>query len=326
MRQRGSSRSIRSLGSNGRVLSRSDFTDEEWTRLKRTPFVIAVAKAAPQDGDRAIAQTWAELRRTTRGPGGHLAALLAEELVTEDPSSTDPLAGLSREREYLWREVRSAMRLASAKVSEAEASAYREWFLFISSAAARAEYWRTLRTEPIDVGVDSFYAWSDAEAEALASAFRRAGFQPRIGIHLYVAAAVTEWVITVTVATPVVAFFQSFGSELGKDAYIHLKQWFHHVRDRGPGKGSIVVRSSRPGLSGNVVLDSDLPDEALEALTEGQPLGTSEYIGWDPDEHAWVPVIPSADAGWKFDSFVPGHGTPYRRVGSRHSETDETGT
>ena len=131
--------------------------------------------------------------------------------------------------------------------------------------------------------------------------------------------------ITVTVATPVIAFFQSFGSELGKDAYIRFKRWFHEVRDGGPGKGSIVVRDSRyAGTS--VVLDSNLPDEALQALTEERHLGTSEYIGWDPGQHAWVPVTPSSDTRSKLSSFLPGHGTPHSRVRRSRSATDEAGS
>ena len=298
------------LGSNGRVMSRSDFTDEEWTRLKRAPFVIAVVRASPQDVDRAIEAAWAEVRRTKRGRGGRLAALLVEELVAEDPSSTDPLAGLSREREHLGREATAAMRIASAKLSEAEARAYREWSFFTGAAAERARERRVLKTEPIDVGVDPAYAWSHADAEALASTFRRAGFRPRIETYRYHAAAVTDWVITVTVATPVIAFFQSFGSELGKDAYIELKRWFREVRDRGPGKGSIVVRGTRYG-GPDVLLDSDLPDEALQALTEERDLGTSEFVGWDREQHAWVPVTPASDARYKLDAFRPGQGTPH---------------
>ena len=305
--------------------SRSDFTDEEWTRLKRAPFVIAVARASPQDVDRAIAETWAEVRRTKPGHGGRLAALLAEDLVADDPSSTDPLAGLSREREYLQGEATAAMRIASAKLSDAEARAYREWSLFTGAAVARARDRRTLKTEPIDVGVDAAYAWRDADAEVLASAFRRAGFRPRIETYHYRSAGITDWVITVTVATPVIAFFHSFGSELGKDAYIQLKRWFREVRDRGPGKGSIVVRDSRHG-GGNVFLDSDLPDEAIQALTEERYLGTSEFIGWDAEQHAWVPVTPASDARWKLDAFRPGQGTPHSRVERGRSATDDTET
>ena len=290
--------------------NRSDFTDEEWTRLKRAPFVIAVVSASPQDVDRAIAETWAEVRRKEYGRGGRLAALLVEELVADAASSTDPLAGLGRERECLRGEATAAMRIASAKLSAAEATAYRDWSLFTGAAAARARDRRTLKTAPIDVGVDSVYARSRADAEVLASAFRRAGFQPRIETYHYRAAGATDWVITVTVATPVLAFFHSFGSELGKDAYNQLKRWFREVRDRGPGKGSIVVRDSRYG-GGNVFLDSDLPDEALQALTEERHLGTSEFIGWDPEQHAWVPVTPPSDARWKLDTFRPGRGTPH---------------
>ena len=292
----------------------SDFTEEEWARLKRAPFVLALADASPQDADGAIAETWAEVRRSAeRGRGGRLAALLAEELAAEDPSSTDPLASFSREPEDLSREFNSVIRLASAKASEAEVGAFREWLYFTGTAAARARDRRRLKTEPIDVGVDSSYAWTDADADALASAFRRAGFQPKIETYHYRAAGITDWVITVTVATPVIAFFQSFGSELGKDAYIHFKEWFQRVRDRGPGKGLIVVRDSRRygGSGTKVVLNSELPDDAFEALSDELYLSKSEYIGWDPEQRAWVPVKPSSDARWKVEMFLPGHGTPH---------------
>lgn len=118
--------------------------------------------------------------------------------------------------------------------------------------------------------------------------------------------------IVVTVATPIVAFFQSFGSEAGKDAYVHVKRWFTVLRQRGPGKGSVVVRDRWART--NLVLASDIPEEAFDALSEMSSID-GEYVIWDDARCTWVRLAARPTNMPQFEDMVvgKGDGVPYER-------------
>jgi len=99
-------------------------------------------------------------------------------------------------------------------------------------------------------------------------------------------AGALPWVIYVTIAVPIAAFFQSFASEAGKDAYAAVKQWVKDVRETRNGDGSMVLRDPEHS---NLVLNSGIPDEALEALRD---LDWSEkrgdYLVWNDSRGEWL--------------------------------------
>jgi hypothetical protein len=135
----------------------------------------------------------------------------------------------------------------------------------------------------VDLDVDAFQFGS--RTDELASAFRRGGIEPlSIEKIWYRAAEVLPWVIVVSLGTPIAAFFQSFGAEAGKDAYATVKAWLREIRGMVDRPGTIEVRA--PGGT-TVVLRSDLPDEALDALHDLPP-GRLGCVVWDPSQETWL--------------------------------------
>jgi hypothetical protein len=138
---------------------------------------------------------------------------------------------------------------------------------------------------PADVHLDIDVMLFEDQREAVVSAFRRAGIEPvSTELIVYAGADVGPWVIVVTLATPVAAFFQSFGAEAGKDAYATVKAWFREIRDTTGRPGYVDLRAPN---GSHVVLPSDIPDEAVDALHEAWAARGS-YPVWDPAARAWV--------------------------------------
>lgn len=90
-----------------------------------------------------------------------------------------------------------------------------------------------------------------------------------------------DWVLTVTLAVPIGAFFSAFGAEAGKDAYAAFKEWLSDVRAarRATGdRGRITLQYEETSL----LLPADLPDAAVDALREiDWNAETSTYLVWD---------------------------------------------
>jgi hypothetical protein len=120
-------------------------------------------------------------------------------------------------------------------------------------------------------------AASSRDVEAVREAFAR------YGLHVEVATVETRsgdllpWFVGVTVTTPIVAFFASFGSEAGKDAYPLVKQWIRDVFATGAGR--VTVEDSE---GSSLSLPSRIPDEALDALsTINWEHKRGQYLTWD---------------------------------------------
>ncbi len=90
-----------------------------------------------------------------------------------------------------------------------------------------------------------------------------------------------DWVLTLTLAVPISAFFTAFGAEAGKDAYAAFKKWLSEVRAarRPTGeRGRLTLQYEETSL----VLPADLPDVAVDALREiDWNVETSTYLVWD---------------------------------------------
>src|SRR5215212_2053559 len=95
------------------MTSKADFTEEEWARLKRAPFVagLAISLADPGGPIEAVKETAATLRTVTRG------ATAGTEILEE---------------------LGAVNAIVSAKASEEDASGYREWLLAAAQEAANA--------------------------------------------------------------------------------------------------------------------------------------------------------------------------------------------
>src|SRR4051812_3422986 len=81
------------------MTSKADFTDEEWTRLKRAPFVagMAISLADPGGPIEALKETSATLKTVLgtaeRGDHGELVREIARETAEEARQHKNPLGG-----------------------------------------------------------------------------------------------------------------------------------------------------------------------------------------------------------------------------------------
>lgn len=98
------------------------------------------------------------------------------------------------------------------------------------------------------------------------------------------------WQVLVTGA-PFVAFWSTFASKAGEDAYKAVKRWLvdmSKARGDRPGTVTIIDEPTQTWI----VLSPDLPEQALRQLPTFDPVrdgGESGYARWDPDRRTWAP-------------------------------------
>jgi hypothetical protein len=130
------------------MTSKADFNEDEWTRLKRAPFVagMAISLADPGGPIEAVKETAATLKTVREaaesGGRGELVDALAREVVADTRQRTNPLhdfkpKGALAGQEIL-EELAEANRIVSAKATPDEADTYREWLRTAAQEAANA--------------------------------------------------------------------------------------------------------------------------------------------------------------------------------------------
>jgi hypothetical protein len=130
------------------MTSKADFNEDEWTRLKRAPFVagMAISLADPGGPIEAVKETAATLKTVREaaesGGRGELVDALAREVVADTRQRTNPLhdfkpKGALAGQEIL-EELAEANRIVSAKATPDEADTYREWLRAAAQEAANA--------------------------------------------------------------------------------------------------------------------------------------------------------------------------------------------
>jgi hypothetical protein len=121
--------------------------------------------------------------------------------------------------------------------------------------------------------------------EDLRIALGRVGVEARVEEQTFAAGGAVAWIVTVTVASPVAAFFTAFASEAGKDAYATFRSWFRRQRYGTADSAEVIVRGTDDR---EVVLELSLSEEALDALREldwsRMPTGT---MVWDRRTRKW---------------------------------------
>ncbi len=130
------------------MTSKTDFTDEEWMRLKRAPFVagMAISLADPGGPIEAVKETSATLK-TVRGAEdggrGELVGELAREVVADAGQRKNPLGGFkpsggANAGVEILGELGDVNRIVTEKASPEDAAAMREWLLEAAQEAANA--------------------------------------------------------------------------------------------------------------------------------------------------------------------------------------------
>jgi hypothetical protein len=131
------------------MTSKADFTDEEWARLKRAPFVagMAISLADPGGPIEAVRETAATLKTVVGaaegGGRGQLVDALAREVAEEARQRKSPLAGFKPSRGAgagveILDELGEVNRIVSEKAAPEDAAALRDWLLAAAQEAANA--------------------------------------------------------------------------------------------------------------------------------------------------------------------------------------------
>jgi hypothetical protein len=130
------------------MTSKPDFSEEEWTRLKRAPFVagMAISLADPGGPIELVKETAATLK-TVRdaaesGGRGELIEAVAQDVVAETRERKNPLHDFKAKGALAGQEILEELaevnRIVSAKATPEEADAYRDWLRTAAQEAANA--------------------------------------------------------------------------------------------------------------------------------------------------------------------------------------------
>ena len=130
------------------MTTKEAFTDEEWPRLKRAPFVagLAISLADPGGPIEAVKETSATLKTVSgaaeAGNRGELVDALAREVIEEAQHRKNPLSGFKPKGALAGQEILDELRAVNAivtdKATAEEADAFRAWLLEAAKASADA--------------------------------------------------------------------------------------------------------------------------------------------------------------------------------------------
>jgi len=125
---------------------KADYTEEEWTQLRRAPFVagLAISMADPGGPIEMAKETMATLRAATTPPSQEdLLVAVAQDITSMMNRKQNPLKGFKPESAALagkmvLDELKAVNDIATAKATAEEADAFRLWLLTVAQAAADA--------------------------------------------------------------------------------------------------------------------------------------------------------------------------------------------
>src|SRR4030095_6280840 len=124
------------------MTSKQDFTDEEWTRIRRAPLVAgaAISLADPGGPIEVTKESMATLRSATLPPSQEeLLAAVALDVQALAQQRHNPLGGLKPRRgQQGLEDLRGVNELVTAKATPEEAEAFRRWLVAAAQAAADA--------------------------------------------------------------------------------------------------------------------------------------------------------------------------------------------
>jgi hypothetical protein len=127
------------------MTTKADFSEEEWIRVKRAPFVagMAISLADPGGPIEAFKETAATLK-TVQGAEGQdgVVGEAAREVVTEARGHKNPLHGFKPKgtlaSQEIVDELAAVNRIVSEKATPEEAEAFRAWLKSAAQEAANA--------------------------------------------------------------------------------------------------------------------------------------------------------------------------------------------
>jgi hypothetical protein len=128
------------------VTTKNDFTDDEWTRVVRAPFVagLAISLADPGGPIEAAKESMATIKSATNPPSREeLLAEVALELQALTQQRHNPLKGYKPTRsaapgEQVVEELRGVQGIVAAHATPEETASFATWLLATAQAAADA--------------------------------------------------------------------------------------------------------------------------------------------------------------------------------------------
>ena len=124
------------------MTSKQDFTDQEWTRIRRSPLVagVAISLADPGGPIEVAKESMASLRSATLPPSQEeLLAAVALDVQALAQQRQNPLGDFRpRSGQQVLEELRGVNELVTAKATPQEAEAFRRWLVAAAQAAADA--------------------------------------------------------------------------------------------------------------------------------------------------------------------------------------------
>jgi hypothetical protein len=127
------------------VTTKSDFTDEEWNRVRRAPLVagLAVSLADPGGPIEAAKESMATLKSATNPPSREqLLSEVALDIQQMAQQRENPVKGFKPEGpnpgEGVLEELRGVVAIVAAKASPEELAAFGTWLVAAAQAAADA--------------------------------------------------------------------------------------------------------------------------------------------------------------------------------------------
>lgn len=124
------------------MTTKDDFTEDEWTRIVRAPFVagFAITLADPGGPIEAAKETMATLRSATNPPSREqLLTEVALDIQSMAQQKKHPLKGYKPgSGSQILDELRSVKELVAAKATPEETAAFGTWLTSSAQAAAEA--------------------------------------------------------------------------------------------------------------------------------------------------------------------------------------------
>jgi hypothetical protein len=128
------------------MTSKADYTDEDWTRLRRAPFVagLAISMADPGGPIEMAKETMATLRAATTPPSQEeLLVAVSHDIASMMNQKQNPLKDFKPDSAALagkmvLDELTAVNEIVTAKATAEEADAFRRWLLTVAQAAADA--------------------------------------------------------------------------------------------------------------------------------------------------------------------------------------------
>jgi hypothetical protein len=126
------------------MTSKDDYTEDEWVRLRRAPFVagLAISIADPGGPIELAKETMATLKAASTPPSQEqLLVAVSQEILSMVNQKQNPMAGFKPDSSALagkmiLDELMSVNEILTAKATPEEADAFRRWLLAAARAAA----------------------------------------------------------------------------------------------------------------------------------------------------------------------------------------------